>query len=85
MHHLLLTRKAASTLTNAYRFYKATKDFKLKLQKNPLYDEILQRKINLTNLDNDLKKKNHAMKANINDFRDERIALKRLKVNDGNE
>lgn len=32
MHHLLLTRKAASTLTNAYRFYKATKDFKMKLQ-----------------------------------------------------
>lgn len=46
---------------------------------------MLHRKINLTNLDNDLKKKNHAMKANINDFRDERIALKRLKVNDGNE
>ena len=46
---------------------------------------MLNRKINLSNLDNELKRMNHAMKQNMNDFRDERIALKRLKVNDGNE
>jgi hypothetical protein len=28
---------------------------------------------------------NQIMKQNMNDFRDERVALKRLKVNDGNE
>lgn len=28
---------------------------------------------------------NHNLKENMNAFRDERIALKRLKVNDGNE
>lgn len=37
MHHLLLTRKAASTLTTAFRFYKATADFKTKNAQNPLY------------------------------------------------
>ncbi|TNV86875.1 hypothetical protein FGO68_gene8363 [Halteria grandinella] len=85
MHHLLLTRKAASTLTSAFRYYKASRDVKNKLAQNPLYKEMLLRKINVTNLDNGLKKLSHTMKDNINDFRDERIALKRLKVNDGHE
>ncbi|TNV86025.1 hypothetical protein FGO68_gene14862 [Halteria grandinella] len=85
MHHLLLTRKAASTLTSAFRYYNSKKQFRTKNQSNPLYKEILQRKISFTNLDKDLKIKKITLSSNINDFRDERIALKRLKVNDGNE
>jgi hypothetical protein len=85
MHHLLLTRKAASTLTSAFRYYNAKKHFRTKNQNNPLYKEILSRKISFTNLDQDLKRKKFNLFGNITDFRDERIALKRLRVNDGNE
>lgn len=46
---------------------------------------MLQRKISIYYLDNDLKKMKMKMDDNINDFRDERIQLRRLKVIDGNE
>lgn len=41
--------------------------------------------MNLINFDQGIKRMNYNLKENMNAFRDERIALKRLKVNDGNE
>jgi Ion channel len=41
MHHLLLTRKAASTLTSAFRYFTAKRNFREKNRENPLYKEVL--------------------------------------------
>lgn len=46
---------------------------------------MLQRKISITYVDADLKRQKMKMDEHINDFREERIQLKRLRVNDGNE
>ncbi|TNV86517.1 hypothetical protein FGO68_gene17211 [Halteria grandinella] len=85
MHHLFLTRKAASTLTSAFRYYKGIKEFKQKNAQNPLYKELIVKGISIAHVDQEVKRKGYLMQNNIHDFRDERIALKRLKVNDGHE
>ncbi|TNV86090.1 hypothetical protein FGO68_gene2365 [Halteria grandinella] len=85
MHHLLLTRKAAHTITTAIRYYQTRQKIRTKAQANPIYKEMLQRKISFSYLDHDLKHMKQRMDLNIQDFRDERIQLKRLRVNDGNE
>ncbi|TNV85718.1 hypothetical protein FGO68_gene15541 [Halteria grandinella] len=85
MHHLLVTRKAALALSSAYKYYNAIKSFKQQNHQNPLYLEMLKRNISFANLDQNLKRMRMIMNEHICDFRDERIALKRLKVNDGNE
>jgi Ion channel len=41
MHHLLLTRKAASTITTALRYFNARKKSKTNNAVNPLYKEML--------------------------------------------
>ncbi|TNV86681.1 hypothetical protein FGO68_gene5323 [Halteria grandinella] len=83
MHHLLLTRKAATTLTTALKYFNARK--RAQQNVNPIYKEMLQRKISITYVDADLKRQKMKMDEHINDFREERIQLKRLRVNDGNE
>lgn len=56
MHHLLLTRKAATTLTTALKYFNARKKAKSNGKADPLYAEMLQRKISITYVDADLKK-----------------------------
>lgn len=51
MHHLLVTRKAASTIGIAWRYFKAKKIQLMKQQANPLYKEMLQRQISFSYLD----------------------------------
>jgi hypothetical protein len=85
MHHLLLSRKAAHMLSTAFRYYKIKKSSKSKVQNNPLYNEMLLKKVSIYYLDAELKKYKMRLDDNIQDFRDERIQLKRLKISDGNE
>jgi hypothetical protein len=85
MHHLLLTRKAATTLTSALRYYNARNKVKKNSVVKPIYQAMLKRQISITHIHQDLKRLKQNMDDNINDFREERIQLKRLKVNDGNE
>lgn len=56
MHHLLLTRKAATTITTALRYFKARKRTSMSGVENPLYKEMLQRRISFSHVDKDLKK-----------------------------
>ena len=73
MHHLLLTRRAAHTITTAIRYYLTRKMIRAKAQANPIYKEMLQRKISFSYLDHDLKRMKQRMDTEIQDFRDERI------------
>ncbi|TNV86697.1 hypothetical protein FGO68_gene1800 [Halteria grandinella] len=85
MHHLLLSRKAASTIALAFRFFTARKMSKNQLQHNPQLKEIFQRKISFSHLDQDLKRLKIDMEENMRDFKEERIHFKKLKMIDGNE
>jgi Ion channel len=51
MHHLLLTRKAASTIAFAFRYFSARKKSKDINQNNPDFEEIFQRKISFSHID----------------------------------
>lgn len=85
MHHLLVTRKAALTLTSAFKYYKSLRTFTKQNAQNQLLKEMLKKNISVTNFDQGIRRLQGTMNHNISEFRDERIALKRLKVNDGNE
>ncbi|TNV85946.1 hypothetical protein FGO68_gene8142 [Halteria grandinella] len=88
MHHLIVTRKAAATIANSWRYYRAKKmkgDQQLVDPLTPRREMMLQRQISFSLIDHNIKGLKSKMDQSISTFKLERTQLKMLKFTDGNE